>query len=220
VATDSAGNISTAASETVTVHPEAPVITNATSTKGQWNLTGTADANDTITVYNGSTKVGTTNAGSTGQWTFNDAGMTSKVDNFTATATDAQSKISPSSGTWIEGTTGKDSFTIASEATLAASHVFGNGGADTIVMSQSQPITLVDADFANVKSVQILQLTGASDVTLGADAATAGILTLLTGSGVTTVTDTAGGTLSVNASATHDNTLLTLSGSTNKASPT
>jgi Ca2+-binding RTX toxin-like protein len=78
----------------------------------------------------------------------------------------------------------------------------------------SAAVTLIDADFAYVHGVQHLQLTGASSITLGADAASAGINTLITDSGPTSITDSGGSVLAVNAAALANNTALTLSGST------
>ena len=85
----------------------------------------------------------------------------------------------------------------------------GNGGADTI--SMSAPVTLNSGDFANVSGVQSLQLTGASR-SLGADAATAGIVNVVTGNGATSITDSNGVPLNVDATALADNTALKLVG--------
>ena len=117
-----------------------------------------------------------------------------------------------SSAAWIEGTPGNDTFMLGSEAQLTAPiAISGNGGADTI--SMTAPVTLNSGDFANVSGVQSLQLTGASAVTLGADAATAGIVNVLTGSGATSIADSNGVTLNVTATALVQNTALTLTGS-------
>ena len=81
------------------------------------------------------------------------------------------------------------------------------------------PVTLNSGDFANVSGVQSLQLTGASTVTLGADAATAGIVSLITGNGATSITNSNGVTLNVDATALADNTALSLSGAAGLRSP-
>ena len=79
-----------------------------------------------------------------------------------------------------------------SEAQLTAPvAINGNGGADTI--SMTAPVTLNSGDFANVSGVQTLQLTGASAITLGADAVTAGIVNVITGNGATSITDSNSG---------------------------
>ena len=56
-------------------------------------------------------------------------------------------------------------------------------------------------------------MTGASTVTLGANAAGAGIVNVITGTGATGITDSNGVTLDVNAAALANNTALTLIGS-------
>ncbi len=73
-------------------------------------------------------------------------------------------------------------------------------------------VTLDDSDFARVNGIQSLRLTGASTVTLDTDAAAAGIANVVTGSGATTITDSNGVALNVDATALSDNTL-TLAGS-------
>ena len=79
-----------------------------------------------------------------------------------------------SSLAWIEGWLGNDTFAFSGEAQLTApAAINGNGGADTI--SMTAPVTLNSGAFTNVSGVQSLQLSGASAVTLGADAAAAGI---------------------------------------------
>ena len=75
------------------------------------------------------------------------------------------------------------------------------------------PVTLNSGDFTNVSGVQSLQLTGASTVTFGADAAAAGIVNVITGNGATSITDFNGVPLNVDATSLADNTGLSLSGS-------
>ena len=74
-------------------------------------------------------------------------------------------------------------------------------------------VTLNGGDFAHVSGIQSLQLAGASTVTLDTDAAAAGIANVTTGSGATSITDSNGVTLNVNATALAQNTTLTLAGS-------
>ena len=74
-------------------------------------------------------------------------------------------------------------------------------------------VTLDDGDFAHVSGVQSLRLTGASSVTLDTNAAAAGIANVTTGSGATSIIDSNGVALNVDATALAQNTALTLSGS-------
>jgi len=99
---DSVGNISPASTaitiESDQVAPPAPVITTqipAPGPGGPLLLTGTAEANATISIYNFGKLVGTTKADSQGNWTFN--GIILDDDrkySITATATDAAGNVS------------------------------------------------------------------------------------------------------------------------------
>ena len=179
-----------------------------------WVFTGTAEANSTVAIFDGNTQLATVTASVSGSWNYTTTGSVtnSSTHTFTATASDAAGNTSASSAAWIEGIAGNDTFAFGSEASLAApGAVNGNGGADTISMTAA--VTLNSGDFANVSSVQSLQLTGANTITLGADAAAAGIVNVITGTGATSITDSNGVTLNVNATALADNTGVDLAGS-------
>ena len=81
-----------------TTAPTAPVITgdtvNANSTVA---LTGTAEANTTITVYDGSTELGTTTASAGGAWNYTTGALSSGTQVITTTATDAAGNTSAAS---------------------------------------------------------------------------------------------------------------------------
>lgn len=195
----------TPASSTSAPPQTATVIANVVASSGTWKLGGTATAGSTVTLYNGTTQVGTTKADSSGNWTATTPASTASVDMLTATSSGATSRA------WIEGTAGDDTFSFACQALLdSPARILGNGGVDTILMTS--PVTLTDADFANVSGVQTLALTGASGVTLGGNAATVGITTVVTGTGMTTVADSNGVALAVNASALIAGQTLTLTG--------
>ncbi|CAG9167131.1 Ig-like domain-containing protein [Cupriavidus pampae] len=112
-ATDAAGNTSVATTLTIDrAAPAVPVIASVTDnaapvtdnaapvtgpilTGGATNdntptLTGTAEANSTINIFNGAALIGTVTAGPTGSWTFTPAaGLIDGTYTLTATATDA-----------------------------------------------------------------------------------------------------------------------------------
>ena len=102
-ATDAAGNTSaasTALSVTVdTVAPVAPTITSFSPDSGvvgdgitnasTLTLTGTAEANSTVKVYDGATLLGSATANGTGAWSFTTAALSNAIHSLTATATDA-----------------------------------------------------------------------------------------------------------------------------------
>jgi Big-like domain-containing protein len=74
-----------------TVAPVAPKITSSVpgSTSNVEVLKGTAEANSTVTVFDGTTKLGTVAADSTGAWSFTTTALATGSHSFTATATDA-----------------------------------------------------------------------------------------------------------------------------------
>src|SRR5260370_2703920 len=172
-----------------------------------WVITGTAEANSNVAVFDGATQLSTVTASVSGSWSYTTIGSVtnSSTHTFTANASDAAGNTSAFLAAWIEGTPGNDTFAFASEASLVApGAVNGNGGADTILMTAA--VTLNSGAFANVTSLQTLQLTGANTITLGSDAAAAGIVNVITGIGATSITDSNGVTLNVNATALANNT--------------
>ncbi|WP_234472838.1 Ig-like domain-containing protein [Pantoea sp. S61] len=112
-ATDAAGNISPNASITFTVDTAVPatvtnlVVTNdVTSTTvpngGSTNdntptLTGTAEANAIVTVYDGTTVLGSTTASGTGAWSFVSPALSNGTHPLSVTVKDAAGNVSPAS---------------------------------------------------------------------------------------------------------------------------
>ncbi|MCU1340553.1 MAG: hypothetical protein JWO19_6134, partial [Bryobacterales bacterium] len=74
-----------------TVAPNAPVETGASIVSGttKVQLTGTAEANSTLQVFDGNTQVGTATANSSGAWSLTTGTLASGGRSFTAKATDA-----------------------------------------------------------------------------------------------------------------------------------
>ena len=93
-ATDAAGNTgvaSTALSVTVdTVAPTAPSITSDVIVNAnEVALTGTAEANSTVKVYDGTTLLGSATVNGTGTWSYTTGILANGTHSFTATDTDA-----------------------------------------------------------------------------------------------------------------------------------
>ncbi|UZN48804.1 BapA prefix-like domain-containing protein [Cupriavidus cauae] len=114
-ATDAAGNTSAPATATVdAAAPAAPAITSvvddadpvsAPLTSGDSTndatptIAGTAEANSTVQIFNGTTLIGTATADGTGNWTFSPTSpLADGSYSLTAVATDAAGNISPASG--------------------------------------------------------------------------------------------------------------------------
>ena len=89
-AKDNAGTTSIALSVTIdTTAPSAPSIVSNTINANKVTLNGTAEANSTVQVFEGSTQLGTATTNGSGTWTFTTATLTSGAHNFTAKAMDA-----------------------------------------------------------------------------------------------------------------------------------
>lgn len=115
----------------------------------------------------------------------------------------------------LNGGLNDDTFVFATIADLNAAVII-NGGAGNDLIQMTAAATLADTDFTTSLSIETLGLTGASTVTLGINANTAGIVNVTTGTGVTNLTSTDIATLNINAAALAQNTLLTLAGDTTK----
>src|SRR5579883_3281109 len=103
IAVDGSGNPSAAsstASMTIDDHtPAAPVfLTESVGADNVLTVTGSAEANDTINVYDGTTLLGTTVANGAGAWSFVTGTMSAGTHNLVATATDLAGTTGPSSG--------------------------------------------------------------------------------------------------------------------------
>ena len=112
------------------------------------------------------------------------------------------------------GGLGNDIFLFASAANLAAAaSIDGGAGSNTIKLTAAA--SLPDSDFAHVAAgtVQTLLLTGASSVTLDANAKNGGLNSVTTGAGDTTITDNQGLLASIHATALTAGQTLTLNGS-------
>jgi beta-glucanase (GH16 family) len=94
--TGSTGGTSTSTPFSVTIDtaaPSAPTIAASTSAANLAStrvevLTGTAEANSTVTVFDGATKLGTATAGSNGAWSYTTAALSTGSHSFTAQAMD------------------------------------------------------------------------------------------------------------------------------------
>jgi hypothetical protein len=81
-----------------TTAPAAPAIANdIINANDSVTLTGTAEANSTVTVYDGQTALGTTTTNGSGAWNYTTSTLAPGTQTFTATATDAAGNTSAAS---------------------------------------------------------------------------------------------------------------------------
>jgi YVTN family beta-propeller protein len=107
-----------------------PVITSEVVSKsGVVTLTGTTgEANDTVTVYDGATLLGTATTDSNGAWSFTTKAASKVSHSYTATATDFVGNIGHGNNEAILGTSKADSLIGGSGNDI----IIGNGGNDTL----------------------------------------------------------------------------------------
>ena len=147
IATDAAGNTSVAsAALTVTVDavaPSAPAISSISPDSGVvgdgitnatvLTLTGSAAANSTVTVFDGTKQLGTAAANASGAWTYTTGTLASASHSFTAIATDAAGNSSVASSVLAAtiDTIAPNAPIITSDATVNSNEVLLTGTAET-----------------------------------------------------------------------------------------
>jgi hypothetical protein len=185
--------------------------------------------NDAVTIQDGALGVGSLSGGSgsdTLDYSSYGSGVTVNLATGTATATGGISGVenvlgsgsadvitaTTSGDVSLQGNAGNDLFSFTVAGLTSTDNVAGGAGSDTLAISNAG--TLADAQFTNVTSVESLTLTGASTLTAGTEASQAGIATVITGSGNTTVNTSLNGyDLSIDAASLGDGASLTLTGS-------
>jgi len=100
-ATDSVSGASSASSSILNVtvdSPAAPVIdSGALNSANEMDLVGTAEANSTVIVFDGTMQLGTAAVSSSGTWSFTTDALSNGTYSFTATDVDAAENMSPAS---------------------------------------------------------------------------------------------------------------------------
>ena len=150
-----------------TTAPVAPVITNdVVNANNSVTLTGTAEANSTVTVYDAQTALGTTTANASGAWSYSTGALANGSQVFTATATDAAGNTSTAS-TAVDPIIGALTGTLS--GTLSGTHSVANGTALSITGTVNNTGTIAlnaAGSGADLAIVGAATLTGAGKVTL------------------------------------------------------
>jgi Ca2+-binding RTX toxin-like protein len=127
--TDAAGNTGTGSlTFTLDTAPPVPTITNEVLSQGKVTLTGTtAEANDTVSVYDGSNLLGTVTTDSNGNFKLVTGTVSNTVHVYTASATDLAGNVGQGTNEAILGSTKADALVGGAGNDV----IVGNGGNDT-----------------------------------------------------------------------------------------
>jgi len=106
-------------------------------------------------------------------------------------ANDTLNAAAFTAGITLDGGAGNDSLVVSSGALLGQTTVLGGAGTDTLALS-IDALSITDADFTGVSTVEVFRTAnGNNRALLGANAQTAGIATVVGGSGKDTLDATA-----------------------------
>jgi hypothetical protein len=143
--------------------PDSGVIGDGITNTNKLDLKGTADPNSTITVYDGSTKLGTTTASSTGSWDYITSVLTNAKHVLTATETNTSGQTSAASAalTVTVDTHVPAAPVLVSDSVVNTNHVQLSGTAEA-----NSTITVYDG--GTVVGTGTTGSTGAWSVTTGA----------------------------------------------------
>jgi hypothetical protein len=168
---DTAGNVdANTASQAVTIDTSvaAPTIisitdnvspaTGTVSSGGSSNdttptLAGTAEANSTVSIYDGATLLGTTAANGSGAWSFTTSALSQGSHSFTATATDKAGNLSSASAAYTE--TIDTTPPPAAVAISAISPDSGSSSSDFITNHTTLTVTGTNGTLGSGESVQV-----------------------------------------------------------------
>ena len=138
-----------------TVAPAAPKIVASTSAVDLAKthveaLTGTAEAKSTVTIFDGTTKVGTATANASGAWTYTTAPLSLGSHNFTATATDVAGNTGVASSATVvtvAAASGGINFTDLTQSRLGVTKIQGKADPGDVIAlyDGSKPLGSVTA---------------------------------------------------------------------------
>jgi large repetitive protein len=137
--------------------PSAPLILTDTATGAYALLSGTAQANSTVTVYDGVTKLGTAAVSSGGLWTYEAGQLSLGTHALMATATDGAGNVSVASQV--------SNATITSPTTPAVTKVLSSAGSGEVTVGGTITFTLNMSTAVTVTGLPTLALNNGGTAT-------------------------------------------------------
>jgi len=172
-ATNSSGQTSAAsAALAVTVDTKAPaaptIASDTVNSANQVVASGTAEANSTIKVYDGTTQVGTATTNATGAWTVTTAALPAGTHALTATATDVAGNVSAASAPFdpVIGSSGSSGSGTSGSGTSGS----GTSGTGTSGTGTTAPATPNIASFSSDTGIAGDHITSDKTLTLAGTA--------------------------------------------------
>ncbi|SFO57499.1 hypothetical protein SAMN05216330_103701 [Bradyrhizobium sp. Ghvi] len=172
-ATNSSGQTSAAsAALAVTVDTKAPaaptIASDTVNSANQVVASGTAEANSTIKVYDGTTQVGTATTNATGAWTVTTAALAAGTHALTATATDVAGNVSAASAPFdpVIGSSGSSGSGTSGSGTSGS----GTSGTGTSGTGTTAPATPNIASFSSDTGIAGDHITSDQTLTLAGTA--------------------------------------------------
>ena len=144
VATDGlAGTASSLSGQTIVVNKTAPtpVISSILSGPGGLTFSGSAEANSTVSLFEGTILLGTAGALASGFWTALIGTPSNAVHTYTVSATDVAGNTGSGDGVAQYGSTGTNTLT----GTTGADLLIGNAGNDTFVVDNAGDVVVENA---------------------------------------------------------------------------
>ncbi len=156
--TDAAGTsaASSALAVTVDTTPPNPAIANLVhNSNGTVTLSGTSEANSSVSVYDGTTDLGTVTTAANGTWSFTTGKLSTAVHTFTLTAVDVAGNVGSGSNVAIYGPASHETINVGPANDL----VTVLGGSDTFAFGTSLGNDVITGFQATGSSHDILQFS-------------------------------------------------------------
>ena len=156
--TDAAGTSAASSALAVTVDTIAPTPAFANlvhNSSGTVTLSGTSEANSSVSIYDGTTDLGTVTTAANGAWSFTTGKLSTAVHSFTLTAVDVAGNVGSGSNVALYGPASHETINVGPANDL----VTVLGGSDTFAFGSSLGNDVITGFQATGSSHDILQFS-------------------------------------------------------------